>query len=391
MERKRHPSGPAKRRATKLKKPLYTRSSSNKSASDNTLPDDIFLDSFDKFLYNDKQDLRAKKVLVKDIRASFNRDSSIDESDESYSVSASQWSHSERESEIQEDEDIENSDPVDEAIDTSIPNTSVVVENSNIDSSKFDSSHQIHQTELASESNKKDDERCELALSTASYSFIEPSSIQTPTRSRILSSSTPMLADKPKLSDKPRVVFYAEDSIHELSNVTEHNNESSLGLQLKGGKWRRTIYEIRKNKVTLSPRRTLEKLNEIKFCHGITLRRKSIYIKDIPDRKTINLGHTRQSLQNVTILDDAYVNVRPRLRSVRFQAIDEDSDKSASLTNSHVTLSESSCNESIHDDRSEHSTSNIDLSSNQNLLKAQLLQRCGQTDVLKFDEIYSTR
>lgn len=72
----------------------------------------------------------------------------------------------------------------------------------------------------------------------------------TSTTTTVSSSSAPITtANEAKLSMKPRVGFDASNSIHELSVLSKHN-ESSQKLVMKGGKWRRTIFESRKNKVT---------------------------------------------------------------------------------------------------------------------------------------------
>lgn len=64
------------------------------------------------------------------------------------------------------------------------------------------------------------------------------------------SSSAPITtANEAKLSIKPHVGFDASNSIYELSMLSKHN-ESSQKLVMKGGKWRRTVFESRKNKVT---------------------------------------------------------------------------------------------------------------------------------------------
>lgn len=63
------------------------------------------------------------------------------------------------------------------------------------------------------------------------------------------SSASMTTANQAKHSVKPRVGFDASNSIHELSVVSQQN-ESSQKLVMKGGKWRRTVFESRKNKVT---------------------------------------------------------------------------------------------------------------------------------------------
>lgn len=384
---------------------------------DDTLPDDIFLDSFDKFRYNEHQELRANKVLKKDIRASFNRDSSVEmtfgESNSSYSLSTSiDYSSvsapeslsmlSEIGKECSKVEQIDYEDSkisgggsglVEEEMDSSNEAASEIVKN---DLPTNDSEHQIQQVETNGDGAHPTDELSTVTLSSSSASSVL---FQTPAQKTALAASTPMtFAEKPKLGNRPRVLFDMQDSIHELSNVTEEN-ESSHRILLKGGKWRRTIFEIRKYKITLSPRRTLENFDEVtsrqsiaqQQSHGITLRRKSMYIKDVPDRKTI-IGQ-RQSQRSFVLLDDAHVNLRPRLRGVRFKEISdvsEQSCKSTELTASREALSESSCASAVLDD-TKCSEFNFDLGLSEDQLKSQLLIRCGQIDVLLFDEIYSQR
>ncbi|XP_031627850.1 serine/threonine-protein kinase Haspin homolog ALK2 isoform X2 [Contarinia nasturtii] len=217
-----------------------------------------------------------------------------------------------------------------------------------------------------------------------------------------------------KVSIKPRVGFDASNSIHELSMVSEQNI-SSQKIVMKGGKWRRTIFEARRNKVTQSPRRTLERKSEpksreshIRPSQGNILRRRSIFIKDIPDRKTINSQVQRKSHQTVTVLDESDVesiysadfspkstpiNVLSKLRSSRLQPIADSVDlkhyqQSAFNTGSQLSICDSSSIESVLNEL-EKSTASLHLGFNSDELKHQLLNRCNQIDVLPFDEIYS--
>lgn len=52
-----------------------------------------------------------------------------------------------------------------------------------------------------------------------------------------------------KQSIRPKVGFDDSNSIHELSEMSQRH-ELSQKIVIKGGKWRRTIFEFRKNKVT---------------------------------------------------------------------------------------------------------------------------------------------
>lgn len=63
-----------------------------------------------------------------------------------------------------------------------------------------------------------------------------------------LSTSSPSMASsaQPKLSVKNRVGFDDSDVVFELSKVTKPCPK----IMIKGGKWRRTIFELRKNKTT---------------------------------------------------------------------------------------------------------------------------------------------
>lgn len=62
-------------------------------------------------------------------------------------------------------------------------------------------------------------------------------------------SVTNSIVNQPKLSDKPRVGFDTTTSIHELS-VASRQNEPSQKLVMKSGKWRRTVFEARRNKTS---------------------------------------------------------------------------------------------------------------------------------------------
>lgn len=57
------------------------------------------------------------------------------------------------------------------------------------------------------------------------------------------------VASQPKVSVKPRVGFDISNSIHELS-IASQQNVSSQKIVMKGGKWRRTIFEARRNNIT---------------------------------------------------------------------------------------------------------------------------------------------
>lgn len=91
------------------------------------------------------------------------------------------------------------------------------------------------------------------------------------------------------------------------------------------------------------------------------------------------------------------INVLAKLRSSRLQPIADSVDikhyrKSAfdRNTGSQLSLCDSSSIESVVNEL-ENSTASLHLGFNSDELKAQLLKRCGQTDVLPFDDIYSTR
>lgn len=58
----------------------------------------------------------------------------------------------------------------------------------------------------------------------------------------------PIVIQQPKFSSKPRVGFDINESIHESS--LKPLEVSIAKTKIKGGKWRRTIFEIRKNKLT---------------------------------------------------------------------------------------------------------------------------------------------
>lgn len=76
-------------------------------------------------------------------------------------------------------------------------------------------------------------------------------SVSSTSTSTTISTTSPSFstANQPKLSVKPTVGFDASNSIHVLSAVSQLN-ESSQKLVMKSGKWRRTIFEARRNKVT---------------------------------------------------------------------------------------------------------------------------------------------
>lgn len=80
---------------------------------------------------------------------------------------------------------------------------------------------------------------------------IEQISISSTSISTTLSTTSASISivNQPKLSVKPKVGFDDTNSIHELSVISEQN-VSSQKLVIKGGKWRRTIFEARRNKIT---------------------------------------------------------------------------------------------------------------------------------------------
>lgn len=145
---------------------------------------------------------------------------------------------------------------------------------------------------------------------------IETISVSSTSITTTLSTSSPTktIANQPKIIIKPCVGFDASNSIHELSIDSQHN-ATSQKLVMKGGKWRRTVFESRKNKVTQckltflyltmcyklncrliericllfpAPRRTLDRKSNqqprpshVRQSHANLLRRKSIFIKDV--------------------------------------------------------------------------------------------------------------
>lgn len=64
-----------------------------------------------------------------------------------------------------------------------------------------------------------------------------------------MAAATNSIANAPKLSTRPKVGFDVSNSIYELS-VASQQHESSQKLVMKSGKWRRTIFEARRNKIT---------------------------------------------------------------------------------------------------------------------------------------------
>lgn len=78
---------------------------------------------------------------------------------------------------------------------------------------------------------------------------MEPISLSSTSISTTLStnSTTISTVNIPKLSVVPKVGW--SNSVHELSAMSQQN-ESSQKLVMKGGKWRRTIFEARRNKIT---------------------------------------------------------------------------------------------------------------------------------------------
>lgn len=143
-------------------------------------------------------------------------------------------------------------------------------------------------------------------------------STSTSTLMTISTTSSPIsTVNQAKVSLKPRVGFDASNSIHQLSVMSEQN-ESSQKLVMKSGKWRRTIFEARRNKVTqckflflsfleyisttsivsfqffIAPRRTLDRNSHLdsrqrqrksqsqtRPSQANIVRRKSIFIKDV--------------------------------------------------------------------------------------------------------------
>lgn len=70
----------------------------------------------------------------------------------------------------------------------------------------------------------------------------------TSTSTTVSNTVAQIVTQQPKLSSKPRVGFDINESIHELS--LKPLEVSIAKTKIKGGKWRRTIFEIRKNKLT---------------------------------------------------------------------------------------------------------------------------------------------
>lgn len=108
----------------------------------------------------------------------------------------------------------------------------------------------------------------------------------------------------------------------------------------------------------------------------------SIYSSDfLPKPKSFNVLSKLRSSRSLQPIDDRVVVVdfekRQRLQS-------------QSTVGSQLSLCNSSIDSSVVDELDDL-TSSLNLGYNQQELKAQILKRCGQTNVLPFDEVYSPR
>lgn len=83
-----------------------------------------------------------------------------------------------------------------------------------------------------------------ISVSSASNEPTSASTTLSTTSARIATT-----ANNQKQSIRPKVGFDDSNSIHELSEMSQQH-ELSQKIVIKGGKWRRTIFEFRKNKVT---------------------------------------------------------------------------------------------------------------------------------------------
>lgn len=86
-------------------------------------------------------------------------------------------------------------------------------------------------------------------ISVSSTSTSTSTATTLSTTSASITTTSVTTANQPKESIRPKVGFDASNSIHELSMVSQRN-EPSQKIVIKGGKWRRTVYEMRKNKIT---------------------------------------------------------------------------------------------------------------------------------------------
>lgn len=105
--------------------------------------------------------------------------------------------------------------------------------------------HRIYKIETIAEEQEAIDTISVSSTSTGHTSI--STTISTTSASNMTTSL--VTANQPKESIKPKVGFDATNSIHELSSISEAH-VSSQKIVIKGGKWRRTIFEMRKNKLT---------------------------------------------------------------------------------------------------------------------------------------------
>lgn len=162
---------------------------------------------------------------------------SIDESKQSELMSDSFNKMSTSQSEIQNFEEYNKSETFESY------RSSVHMRTANDSSSLLDEPNGNHRIEVVADIHW-------VNASTDAISVSSASSDRTTTSTKLSTVSAPILNTiEPKNSCKTRVGFNTSNSIHELSGISQNDGKIER-IVIKGGKWRRTIFELRKNKIT---------------------------------------------------------------------------------------------------------------------------------------------
>lgn len=139
--------------------------------------------------------------------------------------------------------DIQNSEEYNKSETFDSHRSSNHMRTANESSSLMDESNGNHQIEVVADIHWVNASTDAISVSSASGDRTTTS-----TKSSTVSASIPNTIE-PKNSCKTRVGFNTSNSIHELSGISQ--NDGKIGrIVIKGGKWRRTIFELRKNKIT---------------------------------------------------------------------------------------------------------------------------------------------
>lgn len=206
--------------------------------------------------------------------------------------------------------------------------------------------HRIHKIETIAEEHEVIDT---ISVSSTSTGHTSISTTISTTSASNMTTSVLTTANQPKESDKPKVGFDATNSIHELSLIPEPN-VSSQKIVIKGGKWRRTIFEMRKNKLTqcktfyhiyeitssflnsfmfsttillLAPQRMSQRRSERNSqkskrpSQSNVLRRKSIFVKDVShSTKLVCIQKTKHNFEYICLIFELQIPDRRTINSL---------------------------------------------------------------------------